>query len=390
MSAHSNLDREAFQMLLASAFWVQDSGICKQSLSVLVEVQKSIAKHESLEGILALIADRSRIVAGATGIAIGLLTESQLVYRAGSGDAAGCVGQHLTAVLSLPGQASSQREILRVDNAETDGRIEAAICREREARALLIMPIYVERIVAGVLEIRFSEPHTFDDKEIRTYRLTAGLVEDAIRTDIQRSETSASTIQPPAPAVRDSLETPPPTVPQAHRRIPMATGVISRLSPAHNYENTITWQANSPVFRAPRWIVDAALLVTILGLAAWISIHDRASTSIKESPTLNTSSSIPKPSAKIIPGNHDSKEQRASYKTESASRARSPFTRIRVGTTEVDYSAEDVTIRRFATSAADPRARTVNRQFDIGDDVTVRIFTDSSAVPLKRGIGSRR
>jgi GAF domain-containing protein len=389
MSAHSNLDREAFQRLLASAFWVQDSGICKQSLSVLVEVQKSIAKHESLEGILALIADRTRIVAGATGIAIGLLAENQLVYRAGSGGAAGCVGQHLTAVLSLPGYASSQREILRVDNAETDGRIEAAICREREARALLMMPIYIERFVAGVLEIRFSEPHTFDDKEIRTYRLMAGLVEDARRTDIQRSETSASTMQPPAPAVRDCLETPPPTAPQAHRRIPMATGVLSRLSPAQKDENTITWQPNSPVFRAPRWIADAALLVTILGLAVWISIHDRASTSFKESPTLNTSSSIPKPGAKIIPENHGSKEQRASHKTESASRARSPFTRIRVGPTEVDYSTEDVTIRRFATSAA-VQARTVNRQFDIGDDVTVRIFTNSSAVPSKPGILSRR
>src|ERR1700746_1619945 len=58
MSAHSSLDREAFQMLLASAFAVQESGVSRQSLSAIVEIHNSITRHErQFEGILALIAD---------------------------------------------------------------------------------------------------------------------------------------------------------------------------------------------------------------------------------------------------------------------------------------------------------------------------------------------
>ena len=390
MSAHSNLDREAFQTLLASAFSVQESGINKQSLSALVEVQKSIAKHESLERILARIADRTRIVAGATGTAIGILTGNRLVYRAGSGSAAGCVGQHLTAVLSLPRHASFRKEILRVDNAETDGRIEAAICREREARALLIIPIYHERIVAGVLEIVFSDPHTFDDREIRTYRLMAELVEEAMLSDIQRAQKNAAATQPPTPAVRDSIEIPAPAVAPVCRPTPTVTGVLSTTCPPHKDEKTIRWHAKSSLFRDPRWTVDAALVVIILGLAAWISIQHRAPTSFEGLPRLNAASPIPKPSATIFREKHGLKPQKASGEAESASRARSPFTRVRVGPTEVDYFAEDVTIRRFTTRTARPHAPAVSKQFDIGDDVTVRIFTDASAVPPKTGLLSRR
>ena len=403
MSAHSNLDREAFQTLLASAFSVQESGISKQSLSAVVEVQKSIAKHESFEGILALIADRARIVAGASGIAIGILTGHRLVYRAGSGSAARYVGRYLTAVLTLSGHGA-RKEILRVDNAGTDTRIEAAICREREARALLIIPIYRERVVAGVLEILFSGPHTFDDREIRTYWLMAGLVEEAMLSDIQRGKKDEPAIQSPTPAAPHPMEILPPiqgfccgNKPDTKRPIAQVSGpsptvdrTASTVCPTAKDQKTTGWHAKPSLFRDPRWTVDAALIVIVLALAAWISIHHPASPSIEDSPRLNGSSPIPKPSATILPENHGSKLKKPSGETEPASRARSPFTRVRVGPNEVDYIAKDVTIRHFATKAGAPHAHAVNKQFDIGDDVTVRIFTDAPAISPRTRIVSRR
>ena len=404
MSAHSNLDREALQKLLASAFSVQESGISKQSLSALVEIQKSIANHESFEGILALIADRARIVAEASGIAIGILRGDRLVYRAGSGSAARCVGQYLTAVLSSSEHGGSRREILRVDDAETDARIEAAICREREARALLIIPIHDERVMAGVLEILFSDPHTFDDREVRTYRLMAGLVEEAMRCEIQRAEKGVQTTRPSTPAVSDSMKIPPPMhgfcradKPDTKRSIAQVPGhspTVDRTAPTvcppAKDEKTIAWQEKPSLVRDPRWTVDAALVVIVLALAVWISVHDRASPSIEGSPRLNPSSPIPKPSAIVLPEKQGSKPQKASDETKSASRAGSPFRRVRVGPNEVDYIAEDVTIRRFTTKAQAPHAHAVNKQFGIGDDVTVRIFTDAPAVSPKTRIVSRR
>src|SRR5258707_4414018 len=180
MSAHSGLDREAFQRLLANAFALQESGITRQSLSALVEIHNSITRRErQFEGILALIADRTRMVANATGIAIGILTKDQLVYRAGSGCASGYVGRQVKAVLSLSANSGARKEILRVENVETDGRIDAAICREREAKALLMIPIYRERVVAGEVEGFFNVSPTFFDSETRPFWLMVGVGEEA-------------------------------------------------------------------------------------------------------------------------------------------------------------------------------------------------------------------
>jgi hypothetical protein len=71
-------------------------------------------------------------------------------------------------------------EILRVENADLDTRIQSAICRQFEAKALLILPIYCEGLLSGVLEIFFSQPHQFAEQEVRAYRQFAELVGEVI------------------------------------------------------------------------------------------------------------------------------------------------------------------------------------------------------------------
>ena len=137
MSTHSSLDPECFQKLLADAFVVQESGIESRSLSAVVELQGRVATGElDVDRAMHMVADRARNVADATGIAIALLKGEQLVYRAGSGSSAACVGRHVTAILSVSKNTQSRDEILRVENAQADGRIEAAICRQFGARSL--------------------------------------------------------------------------------------------------------------------------------------------------------------------------------------------------------------------------------------------------------------
>ena len=184
MSTHFTLDRESFQKLLAGAFLVQEyldsqkakrpavdrppksaitekpkeaiSPYYTQSLSAIVEVQRLIAADEfDVDGAVALIADRARNVANATGVAIGLLEGDELVYRAGSGSAATYIGRHVKATLSVSAHNLASGEILRVENTQTDARIEAAICRQFGAKALLIVPICQGRALAGAVEILF-------------------------------------------------------------------------------------------------------------------------------------------------------------------------------------------------------------------------------------------
>ena len=181
MSAHSSLDREAFQQLLANAFAVQESQINSQSLSAIMEVQRLVTRGElDVDGAMHHLVEAARDVADATGVAIGLLKGDRLTYKAGSGSAASYIGRQVTASLTVSADNRTKREILRVENALADPRIDAAICRQFGAQSLLTLPIYHAGALAGVLEVLFSEAHTFQDCEVRTYRLMTRQIEAAM------------------------------------------------------------------------------------------------------------------------------------------------------------------------------------------------------------------
>ena len=180
MSTRDRVDRESFQSLLANAFSVQQSGMTPQSLSSIIEIQRTISKDDiAIDSALRLIADRAQAVGHASGIGIALLQENQLVHRAGIGSASQLVGSQLAAVFSATVNGHPRKKILRVENASTDSRIEADICRQFDAQALLMVPIYREGSVIGVLEILFSQPHRFVEAEVRSYQLMATLAGDA-------------------------------------------------------------------------------------------------------------------------------------------------------------------------------------------------------------------
>ncbi|MFZ1051071.1 MAG: GAF domain-containing protein, partial [Candidatus Sulfotelmatobacter sp.] len=180
-----------------------------QSLSAVMEVQRLVTTGKlDVDGAMHLIVESARNVANATGVAIGLLKEDQLVYQAGSGSAATYIGRHVTASLTASADTKANREILRVENTQTDTRIEAAICRQFGAKSLLILPIYHDRDVAGVLEILFGEAHAFEDREVRTYRLMAQQIEAAMfpTAQLERGK-NFTTDLPTTPHVTEQITT---------------------------------------------------------------------------------------------------------------------------------------------------------------------------------------
>ncbi len=198
MNTPPSPDRETLQQLLANAFAVQQSNINSQALSDIMILQRSVARGKvDLEGAMRLIVESARNVASATGVAIALLKGHQLTYCAGSGTVADCVGQHVTASLTVSANTRMNREILRVENAQTDTRIEAAICRQFGANALLILPIYNDGAIAGVLDVRFSEPHAFENREVQAYRLMAEQIEAALFHAHQSDQTKVLAPQLP-------------------------------------------------------------------------------------------------------------------------------------------------------------------------------------------------
>ena len=280
---------QSLQNLLSSAFEVQESGLDAQTRSVIAELQRLIKTGDpDTDRLMHVIADRASKIANATGIGIALLKGDQLVYRAASGSAAAYVGKHVIAVLSMPVPQASRGEIVRVENAQTDSRIQAAICRELAAMSLLMLPIYYKDGVEGVLEILFDEPHTFVAQEVRAYQMIAGLIEEVITRDIHSDERSFVTapvaavsipVEPSTPQMQDSTCKPESA---AVPRLGSIVGPIrltavatvkrlKRLSKTIALATTTTRALPGPLFDTLRWTLAPLLVVAALIFVNWIA-----------------------------------------------------------------------------------------------------------------------
>ncbi len=394
MSNDSGFDRESFQQLLASAFAVQQSQIDPQFLSAFVEIQRLIARDElDVDGVMNLIVESAISVANATGVAIGLLEEDQLIYRAGSGSAAADAGRQVRASLTASADAAARPEILRVENTDEDPRIQAAICRQLGAKSILILPIYRQRGLAGVLELRFSEAHTFEDTEVRTYRLMAGLVEDAMfqASQLEREENLAAEEVAPSPGdiapqggmlfSYGSMAGPTDAI------FERCGAVLGKLKESTIFKQpgvltTLLMQRarEASWYKGHRNLAFAGA-ATVLGLTCWIAYrgHGPASpASSASTPTAIEQRQGPFESAKAVTATDTSTRLAKPAPGSHATAMR----RVPVSDHEVDYIRGDVTVRHFTYKPAPQQRRIMakSRVAHIGDDVTVRYFPSGATL----------
>jgi hypothetical protein len=415
MNSQSTFDRETFQRLLASAFAVQESQIDRESLSAILDVQRSLASGKlDLGGAMHSVVESARTVANASGVAIGLLRGHELTYQAGSGTSAAWVGQHVTASLTASATTKSGREILRVENAQADNRIEADICRQFGASALLILPIYHERAVAGVMDIRFGEPHSFQDREVRTYQLMAEQIEAAIFQSAQLEQKNQLAANLPIPmdvplpteALVDDL----PDAPEFWMGESSVPSLFERC--AERYESALAAVRELPAFKqsatfaitmlrrakklatkratdltGPNRLRYAALGSAAVALAiAWIVYTGHRPASSVESSTLPKSNAFD-PSENLVkhPGRVGDVPELITGK--DVRRARIVRKRVRMGDSDVEYFGDDVTVRWFTARTAKHRTMVAkSRVTHFGDDVTVRYFSQPqpAVVPVSQ------
>jgi GAF domain len=404
MSTHSSPDRFAFQQLLANAFAVQESQINSRSLSAVMEVQRLVTRGElDIDGAMRRIVESARDVAGATGVAVGLLQGGKLSYKAASGSTESYIGRQVTASLTASADIRNGREILRVEDAQTDPRIEAAICRQFGAESLLILPIYHAHTLAGVLQVLFNDPHSFQDCEVRTYRLMTRQIEAAMGQTAQDKAPKTPTDELPAKTLPHEHTAPQTQVTSNHAasllRLParhfvsrpyeawaaaMAAPILKRKAVLVTKRSDLSKVGPWPLRRrnlAKAWVATA------LGLACWLAYSSRRPVSPLASSTRPTSTALGQQTAskteETLPGKPATALQPAPTALPALKEATSPgrgFRRVRRGKNEVDYIGEDVTVRYFTYGPApQPRSAGKSRVQFIGDDVTVRYFPSSAA-----------
>ena len=386
---------EPFQNILASAFVVQQSLLDVHWSSAIPEVRRLIASGAlGTTGTMHLIAARARSVANAAGVAIALVTKDQLIYRAGSGIAAGYVGRHMMATLCISAKVERRGEILRVEDADTDQRIGGAICRQRGVKSLLILPVYHDQVLSGILEVFFSEPHAFQDQETNLYQLMAEVIAEALShsAELPAVPRPMERIVPPIQAFPSN--SPPRTI---NKALGQAQGVAiaqAEKLPSHRTANVatkITFPARRITRRAHIWkVADRGAVLIVLVVACWIAFSHRRPASPLENSAGQRSSAI-EPQLwvpRIFQGQEATKNEMFSPQNSVPRQVRqaagSTPRRVLDGDTEIDYISDDVTVRHFSRKNALPQTRLPLGQVEYTSaDVTVWRFAPHTPAQSK-------
>ena len=167
--SQDNLDQPALAQSPASDY--------TQTLAEIVATQQQIQmSHMDLQDTMHLIADRARHITGAAGGAIGLVEEDQLVYRAASGSAQGRIGERVPSSSCLSTQCLSQGESVYCRDVNRDSRVDHTLCNQYGIQGFIAVPIFYEGKIVGSIELDFSEANAFQEDDVRSAQLMAGLI----------------------------------------------------------------------------------------------------------------------------------------------------------------------------------------------------------------------
>ena len=143
---------------------------------------KSLAEvaQRDLEAALQLLAERARYITGASGAAIALLEDSEMICRASAGPSAPELGAEVQMKSGLTGESVRTRQVLRCDDAETDSRVNRESCRALGIKSVMVVPLFREQEVIGVFELLADRPFAFEERDVTALERLAEMVQTAL------------------------------------------------------------------------------------------------------------------------------------------------------------------------------------------------------------------
>ncbi len=118
-----------------------------------------------LEATLQLLVERARYVTGASGAAIALREDGELVCRTSSGPSAPQVGAELELNSGLAGECIRTRQVLCCNDAESDTRVNREKCRALGIRSWMVAPLVRDNDVVGVFELTANRVAAFEEQD---------------------------------------------------------------------------------------------------------------------------------------------------------------------------------------------------------------------------------
>ena len=146
-------------------------------LAAIIQTQADVALAGlDLDEIMRLLCERARVLCGADGAAVALVEGDEVHYRVATGSVAAHTGFRLKVEGSLTGSSLLRGDVMRTDDTEDDVRVNVRATRQVGARSMVCVPLWREARPVGALNVISRRPHTFDDRDVRTLELMAGLL----------------------------------------------------------------------------------------------------------------------------------------------------------------------------------------------------------------------
>jgi putative methionine-R-sulfoxide reductase with GAF domain len=143
---------------------------------------KSLAEmaQRDLDATLRLLAERAQYITEATGAAIALCEDDEMVCRASAGSSAPEMGANLQVDSGLTGESVHSRKILHCEDAETDPRVNRESCQALGIASVVVMPLLREQEVSGLFELFSDKPHAFTQRDIAALERLGEMVQVAL------------------------------------------------------------------------------------------------------------------------------------------------------------------------------------------------------------------
>ncbi|WP_193409844.1 ATP-binding protein [Myxococcus hansupus] len=149
-----------------------------ERLAAIIQTQSDVAiAGFGLDELMNLLCERSRVLCGADGAAVAVVeADAELNYLVTTGSLAPFTGFRLQVDGSLTGTSLRRGEVMRTDDSESDVRVNVEALRQVGARSMICVPLWREGRPVGVLNVTSRRPNAFDDRDVRTLELMAGLL----------------------------------------------------------------------------------------------------------------------------------------------------------------------------------------------------------------------
>jgi len=136
--------------------------------------------QRDLEAALQLLAERAQYITGASGAAIALLEDSEMICRASAGPSAPALGAQVQMKSGLTGESVRTRQVLRCDDAETDSRVNRESCRALGIKSVMVVPLIREKEVIGVFELLADRANAFEERDVTALERLAEMVQTGL------------------------------------------------------------------------------------------------------------------------------------------------------------------------------------------------------------------